>query len=164
MQELERELEAAQRTASNAHSDNRPLPTNTREHEVIDTGRRGEQVVQTTAPATVNQFSDENNAYGTEQSSEIQIAGIGVPKANVPGVPSIEDRSLVNESIISGLRVRLIKIITSLKADLSAIHDSDTEKAALLISEIEKLESTFEEIESIAAEQLEREKSRAELL
>ena len=141
MEELEQELEETQRTDANA----------------------GLETQQETIAELEQKIITEEEIF---QQVETQVASIEAddPVANGPeNLPVAELRS-ANESLMSILRLRLIETITLLKAELSAADDSDTQEMDMIKSEIEKLESTFEEIESIAAEELEKEKSKVEQL
>ena len=155
MEELEQELVEAQRNDANASLNNQVeqfAATQTEQDLGLNDGQQASDVI-------VEQVEQEQ-----EQQSDVQIASIEMPDVDDLGDSASGNKLSPNESLMSVLRLRLIETITSLKSELSATDDSDTQKADLIRAEIEKLESTFEEIESIAAEELEREKSKVEKL
>ncbi len=169
MEELEKELQEAQRKDRDADLDNQQQAIVAIEREQLQYSEN--KIVSTEAQKTRAKINSQERALEQKvreleiaQTAENQIASIKIPEDSDLENQPIDERASANESLMTILRLRLIETITSLKAELLAAEDSDSEKAYNIRSEIDKLESTFEEIESIAAEELQKEKTKVEQL
>ena len=158
MEELAQELEETRGADLDSGLENQQQPMSDLGQEQV----MEDQVFTQTDQFTQQQLTEEE----TVQQAQTRIASIqpaDFDSDELESQPADVQRS-ANETLMSMLRIRLIETIASLKSELSAARDANSQEAEDIRAEIEKLESIFEEIETIAAEELEKEKSKVEQL